>query len=455
MKKYLALVLGVLFVLSFAASAFAIHAEIPSETQAVVAKGGTQITLGGEIRVRGWMKTNILSEGFGPFSFKLPTDITNDATSTNSYYDQRVRLSLDAKVTPNVEGYVMLESGGGSNTSDVYTWGNFNSKPDDLRINEAWILYTGSGLFGFNSGLKVGHMPLALGNKQFFDHTKFGDDAIVFFMDPIKQLHIGLLSIKFSEAFATNGDATDDLDGYVALMTYKINDKNTVGVNYTYLSHDDLGFTHQNLGLHANGNVAGLGYKAEVDMQFGKVKALDQKFKGYAVMAGLDYNLNPVTLRGSFGMGSGANEIDDNKVKEFIPYLGNDQHYTLVYEYQVSTAALSPSLLGVGGTTNTGLANTTYYNVGVDFAASKDLTASIDGYLLRATKTSLHEQISGDTVSKKLGWEVDAKIKYALAKNLTYQVDAGYFKSGQFYEDFFGLDREGVTVLRHMLTLSF
>src|SRR4030042_2228903 len=59
LKKYLALILGVLFVLSFAASAFAIHAEIPSETQAAVAKGSTQITLGGEIRVRGWYRDNI------------------------------------------------------------------------------------------------------------------------------------------------------------------------------------------------------------------------------------------------------------------------------------------------------------------------------------------------------------------------------------------------------------
>ena len=59
LKKYLALILGVLFVLSFAASAFAIHAEIPSETQAVVATGSTQITLGGEIRTRGWWQDNI------------------------------------------------------------------------------------------------------------------------------------------------------------------------------------------------------------------------------------------------------------------------------------------------------------------------------------------------------------------------------------------------------------
>src|SRR5512135_316502 len=59
LKKFLAIILGAIFVLSFAASAFAIHAEIPSETQAVVAKGATQITIDGELRVRGWYEKNI------------------------------------------------------------------------------------------------------------------------------------------------------------------------------------------------------------------------------------------------------------------------------------------------------------------------------------------------------------------------------------------------------------
>ncbi|MEK6652080.1 MAG: hypothetical protein AABY50_04020, partial [Nitrospirota bacterium] len=58
MKKYLVLVLGMLFILGFTASAFAIHSEIPSETQAIVAKGTTQVTMGGELRVRGWYLKN-------------------------------------------------------------------------------------------------------------------------------------------------------------------------------------------------------------------------------------------------------------------------------------------------------------------------------------------------------------------------------------------------------------
>ncbi|MBI5641588.1 MAG: alginate export family protein [Nitrospirae bacterium] len=416
MKKFLAIIFGALFVLSFAVSAFAIHAEIPSETQAVVAKGATQITLGGQLRVRGWYQDNIV--GGLPLS-----------SNSQAFYDQRVRLSVNAQVSPNVQGFLQLESESGS--TDNYTWGNFNAKPTGLTVLEAWILYKGSGLFGFPAGLKIGHMPLKLGEGQFFDHTKFGDDAVVFFMDPTKAVHVGLLTIKFAEGSKT--DNTDDLDGYVGLITYKLDDKNTVGANYTYLSKADGDFSHQNLGLHANGNAAGLGYKAEVDFQFGK--SGDAKFKGYALMAKVDYKMDPATLRASAAMGSGDDTVD-NSTKNFVTYLGADQNYSLVYEYRVKSTA---------GATATGLNNTTYFNIGADFAAAKDVNVSVDGYILRATKdNSTHD-------SKNAGWELDGKVAYSVAKNLAYQFDIGYFKAGKYYGD----EKKGVTVVRHGLTLNF
>jgi len=190
LKKFLAIILGALFVLSFAASAFAIHAEIPSETQAVIAAGGTQITLGGDIRSRGWYTHNIDYTNMNGLGDRMPAP-----TNSSSWYDERVRLSLDAKVEPGIEGFVMLESdgvqgntNGAASSDDVYVWGNFDNKPTTMGILQAWIVYSGSGLFGFPTGLKIGHMPLALGQKEFFDHTKFGDDAIVFFALPTKEI---------------------------------------------------------------------------------------------------------------------------------------------------------------------------------------------------------------------------------------------------------------------------
>jgi len=420
LKKFLAIILGAIFVLSFAASAFAIHAEIPSETQAVVAKGATQITIDGELRVRGWYQKNIVAGA--------PID-----SSSQAWYDERVRLSVDAKVTPNVEGFIQIESGNGTN--DLITWGTpgFNSKVGTMDILQAWILYTGQGLFGFPAGLKIGHMPLALGEKQFFDHTKFGDDAIVFFMDPTKELHIGLLAVKFVEGLKTVN--SDDLDGYVGLAVYKWDPKNAIGVNFTYLNQSTSGKQESDLGIHANGNISGFTYKASGDFQFGD-KSDGVSAKGYGLMLGLGYMIDPVGLRLSAAYGSGPDDDGADPEKQFDTFLGNDQHYTLVYEYRVASAA---------GAVNTGISNTTYINVGLDIAPMKDLKASLDGYYLRATKSTTP---GGD---KDLGWEADAKIVYNVAKNLTYQVDAGYFKAGDFY----GSDNKGVTVLRHALTLSF
>ncbi|MEW6110197.1 MAG: alginate export family protein [Nitrospirota bacterium] len=513
MKKYLALILGVLFVLSFAASAFAIHAEIPSETQAVVAKGTTQITLGGEIRVRGWWKDNLAAandltihlypyNGVSYFydpdlefywsSRYMPwnTDISSShydiayggptpgatlfggATATydahkHSYYDQRVRLSIDAQISPNVQGYVQLESNSG--TTDTWTWGSsdFNKKPTDLHILQAWILYKGSGLFGFPAGLKIGHMPLALSEKQFFDHTKFGDDAVVFFMDPTKDLHIGLLTIKAVEG--STRDNTDDADVYVALTTYKLANVGTLGANYTYVNWPDAALSFQNLGLHSNGKVAGLTYKAELDIQFGKIfdgTTSEAKFRGLGFMAGLGYEINPVNIRAAFGYGTGDDDPFDNKVKEFQTVLGNDIHYSFVYEYMVSSSAFNQIISqasGSGISTDgraTGLANTTYYNLGVDYSPMKDLKLSLDGFILRASKIP-----DGLDMSKTIGWEVDARASYQIAKNLNYSIIAGYFQPGKFYDpgswispeeaDSLSVDKKGVPAFMHALTLSF
>jgi len=477
-KKIISILAAVVLVLGFAASAFAIHAEIPAETQAVVATGTTQITLGGELRTRGWWRKN-LSSG-------MPVD-----KGSYSWYDQRVRLSVDAKISPNVQAFIQLETEGSGfdSTNDKYVWGTSfgnsgfgNAKPkSDPDFLQAWILYTGQGLFGVPAGLKVGHMPLKLAYGQFFDHTQMGDDAIVFFVDPTKQMHIGLLTIKLAESATPVGfppafvlgtgvtDNTDDLDAYVALMTYKFSDAIKAGINYTYLNHSDLGFSQQNLGVHADGKIGNFGYQAAVDFQFGKIlnnyaDDVDSKsFKGWAASLKADYNLNPVLLRGSFVYGSGEDEFDptgdDDDIKEFTPYVGNIQNYAFIYEYQARTTAFNKSGLNSGVPSNghaAGVANTMYANLGVDWKATKDVTLSLDGYYFWASETGAWEDLTGEDVSSTAGWEIDAKFRYQIAKNLFYQVDAGYFDSGSFYEDIMGEDdNKGVTVLRHLLQLNF
>lgn len=448
MKKYLALVLGVIFTLGFAVSAFAITAEIPAETQAVVAKGTTQITLGGELRFRGWYLENASGD---KRAASLPTN-----GISQGWYDNRVMLNLKADVSKNTTGYIALQTGA-TTTTDVYTSGALNNKPTaGLDILEAWILHKGSGLLGIPAGLKVGHMPLALGEKQFLDHTKFGDDAIVFFIDPTKELHIGLLTAKLVEGSVAATSAAD-ADAYVALAVYKVNKDNSVGVNYTTITDSGATiattgqkFKFQNLGLHANGKIAGLAYAAEYDTQFGN-QTDTKKFKGHGLFANIGYDIKPLTVRAGYAMGSGnAGNTDATKNKDFQVTAGNDVHYTFIYEYTTQDASSSRGL--AQATRSNGIANTTYYRLGLDADLVKDLKASVDYFILKATK------VATATGSKNIGSEVDARLTYKIDKNLTYSVTAGYLDTGKWWEDTKGVtaaNNKSITQVMHALTLSF
>ncbi len=508
MKRFLAVFAGLMLLLGFAVSAFAIHAEIPSETQAVVAKGTTQITLGGELRFRGWYTHNVASvttgnitiwddvnnngsidsgetilETIPGFSLILPTDKNfsvgawriddNDGTihgftptvsdsKSDAWYDARVRLSIQADVSKNTTGFVQVEtstesSGVLGRTSDTYTWGSANQKPGaGFTILQAWIQHKGSGLLGIPASIKVGHMPVSTGHKIFHDHTKFGDDAIALAIEPAKGLTIDLVTAKWDEG--STAVAYDDKDAYHVILNYAIDKDNKAGIDYTYVRNtnsavDNEGLSFQNLGLNAAGKIAGLSYAAEVDFQFGKINkgtAIEQKFRGYGIFLNLGYKLDPVNIRAGFAYGSGDSDLTDEKIKEFQTTMGRDVHYSWIYEYTISTSAMNQVI--DPRTRNTSIANTTYYRLGLDYNPMKDLSTSLDGFIIRASKTP-------NGVSKNVGWEVDLKAAYKIDRNLTYSVIAGVFKPGKFYEemylDLLDLEKKTVTQVMHALTLSF
>ena len=441
-KKSIALIIGLFFVLSFAATAFAIQAEIPSETTAIVAAGSTNITLSGDLRVRGWFKDNLTQTGAAQKN-------ANDA-----YYDERVRLAVDASSGP-VSGRIHLESNVGS--ADTWTWGSdtyaagkvtgynsFNAKPTSMGILEAWINYAGSGLLGVPSGIKVGHMPLALGPAPlFFDHRKFGDDAIVAYASPAPNMHLTALTIKAADNSQTLSNDGHDIDAYVAVANGEFA-KQELGVDYTYVNDpsgvflgDGESLSLQDLGLFGAGNIAGVSYTAEGDFQFGKLTDnLDAS--GYALWLNLGYKLAPINIRATVAYGSGDATPGKND-HEFINFLSQDRRYTLVYEYSLNTAA---------GSTHTGIANTQVYNVGVDYNPLAALKLSLDGYILRANSVAAG-------VSKDLGDEVDFAANYQITKNLTYFFNAGVLSAGDFYKDSYAKGDTTPTVIMHGLEMAF
>ena len=187
-------------------------------------------------------------------------------------------------------------------------------------------------------------MPLKLAYGQFFDNTQYGDDALVLFMSPVKGLEMAALTFKGSEGSVLR-DNTNDLDAYVGLVTYKWDDKNTVGINYTYINQSDSELKMQNLGLHADGAIRRLSATRQrlISSSAASFDDHDADFSGYALSLAANYDFNsmnvPLNLRGSFVYGSGDNDADDNDLEEFLPFVGNIQNYSFIYEYQHATTA--------------------------------------------------------------------------------------------------------------------
>lgn len=464
MKKYLSIFLGMLLVLGFAASAFAIHADIPSDTTAVVSAGGTQITITGEVRTRyDWQHVSF--ENKGP---------------EKQAVDERVRLGLEAKVTPNTTGMIQLEStneNAASNSQDLYAWGTGsskigtnpldrsnatgiytvgNNKKGSLSILQAWLMHAGSDLLGVTSGFKIGHMPLALGNSLFFDHTKFGDDAIVAFLFPVKELELDAVNIRFRGGF--NGSLTQSTqdNAYAFIATYRADKDTTLGFDMTYVDDQDAISTltggattgssltnprpvlhFWNFGLNGKTAFSGFNVMGDVEVQTGQTDHLapltgaELKFSGYAFKAGVGYTLAPVklTVDGAYGSGDKG---QGNKFKGFVTSLGADPHFTYVYEYRTVNAA---------GIVDGGLTNTWYLKLGANADVMKDLNVDAGLYYLQAarkiTSTSLYSAFGGGfkftNSSKDIGEEFDAKITYTIDRNLKYWVEGGYLWAGDFW----------------------
>jgi hypothetical protein len=519
LRKYVFIVLSVFLLLSFATL---VYAEEP------------QIKLGGNIMVRGWYVNNATAiPTISYYSNAVPGDVYAvgpDSTGNNTAHDtafwtEDLSLTLDAKVSDNVQGFIELEISQGETVvytvnregdpaafsagnpqSGSYLWGNYESKPNaDLKLRQAWIQYTGSGLLGVPAGIKIGHQLLTLGEKQFLNHERFGDDALLVFVNPTKELSLAAVDAKLNEGYPDF--AGDDVDAYVLMGTYNVDKDNKIGLYYFFANNSDMratlgdpsdpfnpdfvynyfnGLSLQDIGVHANGTLSGiLKYALEIDTQFGKLKGQQQpllglirddvKYAGYAIYLKGGYKIpeTPLNLRASFAYGSGDKDgLADNKIKEFQACMGFDSetaidryvHYTQIYERSIATASLIQTIGGNGNVLaasdyphrNTGIANTTYYNLGADLAATKDLSMSLDGYILRASKTGGWESVVGNSVSKNVGWELDFTGSYKLAKNLNYFVEAGYFSPGSFYQDTKMVDdKNGVTQLIHGLSLTF
>jgi hypothetical protein len=422
MKKFLA-ALAVLAIAGMSSMAFA-----------------ADVTLGGSVDIRSRNLSNT-------------SDFNDDANDKQVITQTRIRLDTNVKAG-DVKGKIAFES-------DWDNWGSFetykgqafaatassststtftaNKRISQLGIREAWLLtpVPGTPLY-----LKGGHMFLQLGQGWFFRSQKSGSDAWVLYTD-IDKLHLGFVNVKVAEG---NANADDDVDAYVAVATYKFGDA-VAGIDITDLltRRNASGNDTQlyNIGLNFNGKLGPLAARAEVDVQSGKAKGAttDTDFKGMQAVVQGSLPMGPVTgnITLAYGTGPEANQTDTN---EFVNFLDADPHYTLLWEYIVANPS-GGSCSGV----NKGFCNTTAISAGAMFAATKNLSLGADVWFLQATEDVASKTGTGTT--SDFGTEVDVKINWKLADNVTWNWTLATLLAGD------GLGKDDAIGAQGVLSMKF
>jgi hypothetical protein len=323
--------------------------------------------------------------------------------------------------------------------------------------------------------VKGGHQLLQLGNGLFFRSQHYGSDAWVAFRDDGAN-HFGFVNVKVSEgrpattvAINTDGSATaaaaatvisDDVDAYVLIDTFKINDDSKVGADLTFAKDrkNVMGFAGginptdaQNLGLNYAGKVGPVSLKAQLDIQAGKAKAAtldgtgqDAKLKGTNLYVRGDIPMELIAVNFTVDRGSGpkAGQVDYN---QFVTFLDIDPHYTFLYEYKVA---------GACGKLNQGFCNTTALNVGAKFNVTKNVTVGADVWMLQSTEKVLDKKAKRDdatstATTNDIGTELDLALGWKLGDTLAWNWNVGMLTPGA------GLGFDTATGIQGILTYTF
>jgi hypothetical protein len=435
------------------------------------------VTVDGEINIR--------SRSFSELDLNK-NDGSNDAHQT--FTQERVLLEVNAKASDNLKGKVAI-------WNDFDTWGRFESPQGNqttaaedspllssptptnsgfLSIREAWIDFT---LPGLPVGVKAGHQLLQLSQGWFFRSNYMGSDAWVVYM-PSGNNMFALSDVKAFEG--SPAQAHDDIDFYTALGNFKLGGDMTVGFDVTRL--DDRsgmlirkyvslltgisapltagGMSLVNVGLNVTGTAGTIKLKGELDVQDGKWEGAasggteDLKFNGNQVVVQGSLPADPVTINMTLARGSGdkvSSATDTgSKYEGMVDFQDIAQHYTLLYEYKVVTAA---------GFRNTGFANTTAISAGAMVNLSKSVVVGGDVWYFMATeKANINPATGGygtGDLSRNAGTEVDLKAHWQLYDNLSWNWTLGYFKPGSVYRQADGSGTDAATGIQGYLVFKF
>jgi len=310
------------------------------------------------------------------------------------------------------------------------------AKANAFGFREAWVSVD---IPGIPVNVTGGHQLLQIANGYFYISKHFGSDAWVIANVTGNNTAI-FVDVKASEGSANR---SDDVDAYVIMDHYKLNETSTAGINLSDVRFGTSDNALQNIGLFYNAKLGPVDLKAQVDFQMGENKVnpnAKSKYKGNEIVVTGNVGMDPVTINFLLGRGSGPKE-NSKDTDAFVTLLDIDPHYTFLYEYKIPD---------ICGDLHQGFCNTTAIGVGAMFAASKSVGVGLDVFFLQSTE-KVKDKVSttAGATTNEIGTEIDAKVNWKLYDNVTWNWVLGYFDPGK------GMGKDPATGIQGILAFTF
>jgi len=453
--------------------------EWEKDREGFTLSNGWHVAFHGEFRSRALVEANTVNgytnaAGERIYAYNPKSTLSNDY----GWWDMRLQMRTLFNFGDTADLIMTMQLGDivwGSNspvvgaryTDRTETGGVGTAKYDqvDLFFRE---LYTRIDLDPIPMFLVFGRMPVELGNRLIMGNEH--DGAYTYFGPKWLQGGFGAVRQYEGENYEMQMRWNDDEDTFFAWINsdfarqhlsvfgwvadWKVADYPNIVApnsplwllpNFSQENNASQESQQWNIGGQWAGRFGPVGINAEYDHQFGKILAnddtpgaIDIDFKGFAAFLKADWyitNLDRLALTAGYGSGDDPTTPEyegffapdnDMGIKEETAQESIDRGYFSVYEALSPGAGVPGRLkdnLGSGG-----LENTIFANLGLDLGFQANHRYYVSWGYIRAAEPN------PETDDAEIGWEMDARVDYLFANNVTFSVYGGHlFMTGEYF----------------------
>ncbi|MCJ7600542.1 MAG: hypothetical protein MUO63_03460 [Desulfobulbaceae bacterium] len=430
------------------------------------AASALDFSMSGKYVVEGYMLNNADGSGF---------DAYDDEAGSDSGWLHTFTINPQLKVNDKITMFSELRFArynvwGNQNGGDIAAEG-VNSDIDVYLLYMEYLSPVGK--------FRVGRIPVIFGGDFLTSSTDSHVDRIMWWPSFVAEpFSLCLYTQKTTDNDFTDDNTDSDSDNYYADLVYKTDNVKLLG-GYIYTNNktgSDSGdpttsYDQQNQTLRAWGKakIGMVDLEGEWDWRFGDWRDYDDNsvnedtdVDAMALMLDASATMDKLDVGLMYFWAEGQSDTDADADMEAAMDngvlinrgLGDDFN-----PYYILTGDLSGMLNSDVFAADQNMVNSGVQCIGLhsDFQVSDQLTLhGAIGYAW-ADDTAVVELLV-PSVGDEYGWEVDLGAKYKLLDNLTYEVRAAYFNSGDFFDDIataVGQDSDDLYLLSHHLTMTF